>query len=159
MSEFAKNTTVSPDRSRNEIERTLQRWGADQFMYGWEAGQAVIQFRANDRLIRFIIGLPDRDDPAFTLTPARKTKRSPDDVEKMWEQAVRQRWRALALVIKAKLEAVEAGIAEFESEFLAHVVLPSGETAGEWMRPQIEVAYQTGVMPSMLPALGPGGGA
>ena len=35
-----------------------------------------------------------------------------------WEQACRQRWRALALVIKAKLEAIDAEISTFEEEFL-----------------------------------------
>jgi hypothetical protein len=38
------------------------------------------------------------------------------------EAATRQRWRALVLVIKAKLEAVEAGISTLESEFLANIV-------------------------------------
>ena len=35
------------------------------------------------------------------------------------DQACRQRWRALLLVIKAKLEAVTAGISTVETEFLA----------------------------------------
>lgn len=57
---------------------------------------------------------------------------------------------ALKLVIQAKLEAVEAGITTFEDEFLAHLVLPSGETFGEWAAPQLERAYITGAMPSSL---------
>lgn len=57
----------------------------------------------------------------------------------------------LALVIKAKLEAVAAGITSFEDEFLAHIMLPSGGTVGEWARPQLEVAYSTGAMPALLP--------
>lgn len=66
--------------------------------------------------------------------------------------AERQRWRALALVIKAKLEAVEAGITEFEEEFLAHIVLPNGGTVGQFMLPQVATAYETGQMPPLLPA-------
>ena len=58
-------------------------------------------------------------------------------------------------MIKAKLEAVETGITEFEDEFLAHIVLPNGQTAGHWMRPQIAKAYESGSMPPLLPA--PGG--
>ncbi|EGQ63115.1 hypothetical protein GGI1_17183 [Acidithiobacillus sp. GGI-221] len=34
---------------------------------------------------------------------------------------------------------------------MAHIVLPSGETVGHWMRPQIESSYQSGVMPPLLP--------
>ena len=154
MSRFAENTTVSSESSRAEIERILARYGADQFMYGWDAEQAIIRFRANDRYIEFRLDLPERNQ--FLLTPARRQRRSAAEVEKAYEQAVRQRWRALALVVKAKLEAVAAGISEFEEEFMAHILLPSGETVGAWIRPQIEESYQTGKMPTMLalPAAG-----
>lgn len=55
---------------------------------------------------------------------------------KEYEQAGRQRWRALALVIKAKLEAVGTGIVTFEEEFLAHIVLPSGRTVTQDVTPR-----------------------
>ena len=64
-----------------------------------------------------------------------------------------ERSRALALAVKAKLEAVEAGIAEFEDEFLAYVVLPSGETVGDTARPAIAKAYQTGTMQALMPGV------
>ena len=154
MARYAESTTVSSDASRAEIEKTLIRYGADQFMYGWEAERAVIQFRAQGRHIRFVVDMPDRNDDEFRLTPARKYERGADEQMKAWEQAVRQRWRALNLVVKAKLEAVEAGISEFDDEFLAHIVLPNGTTAGDWLRPQIDEAYDNGKMPSVL-AIGP----
>jgi hypothetical protein len=74
--------------------------------------------------------LPARDDPQFTAyTRSYRTyTRLATEAERLWEQACRRRWRALALVIKAKLEAAEAGITEFEAAFLAHIVLPDGET-------------------------------
>ena len=153
MTRYASQTQVSPDRSRGEIERVLQRYGATQFVYGWEESSAVIGFRADNRNIRFVVPLPDRNADEFTLTPGRKYERHPDDAHKAWEQAVKQRWRALALAIKAKLETVESGIATFEDEFLSYIVLPGGETMGQWSRPQIEQAYASGKMPSMLPAL------
>lgn len=37
MSRCAQNTSVSSEKSRAEIERILRRYGADGFMYGWEA--------------------------------------------------------------------------------------------------------------------------
>ena len=52
--------------------------------------------------------------------------------------------------MKAKLEAVEVGIATFDEEFLAHIVLPNGQQVGEWMVPQIEHAYLEGKMPTAL---------
>ena len=147
MSTYAATTSVSTEQSRAEIERTLQRWGADQFMYGWDGDRAVIGFRASGRQIKFVIDLPDRNDREFTHHS--RGRRTADAALKAWEQACRQRWRALNLVIKAKLEAVE-------SEFLAHIVLPDGSTVGNWIAPQIDTAYTTGQMPSMLPALGSG---
>lgn len=155
MARYAENTTVTSEKSRAEIERTLARYGADQFMYGWDRDQAVIQFRMADRQVRFVLSLPDRENREFTHTPSRGTPRSAEQAEAEWEKSCRQRWRALALVVKAKLEAVASEITEFEDEFLAHIVLPDGRTAGQFLRPQIEVAYSTGEMPAMLPALPP----
>lgn len=68
-----------------------------------------------------------------------------------WEQACRQRWRALALVIKAKLEAVESGISEFEDEFMANIVMPDGKTVSQMARPAIAKAYATGQVHNLLP--------
>lgn len=151
MTLYASETKVSAGASREEIERTLTRYGADQFLYGWEDAQAVVAFRMNSRQVRFALPMPSREDERFTHHS--RGRRSPEAAAKEWEQAVRQRWRALALVIKAKLEAVESGITEFEDEFLANIVLPDGATAGAWMRPQIEQAYSAGTMPQLLPML------
>lgn len=158
MSPFAENTTVSVESSRAEIERTLARYGAEQFMYGWDRDRAVVQFAMSARRVKFVLALPDKADPKFTQYYRGKVlyERTDEQSAKNWEQACRQRWRALNLVIKAKLEAVESGISEFEDEFLAHIVLPNGSTAGEFLRPQIARSYETAEMPSMLPALGVG---
>jgi hypothetical protein len=59
----------------------------------------------------------------------------------------------MSLVIKAKLEACEAGIAIFEDEFMANIVLPNGSTVSQFMLPQIQAAYDKGSMPNMLPDL------
>jgi len=55
------------------------------------------------------------------------------------------------LVIKAKLEAVETGITTFQDEFLAHIMLPDGSTVSEFVGPQLEIAYENGEMPRLLP--------
>lgn len=145
MNRYASNTTVSTEASRSEIERTLRRYKADAFMYASEADRAVIQFRIGLRQVRFMLHMPDPRDCEFTQH-SRGT-RTPDAAEKLWEQACRQRWRALALVIKAKLEAVSAGITTIEDEFLAHTVLPDGQTVSQMIQPQLRIAYETGAMP------------
>ena len=153
MAKYAETTTVSSAQSRAEIERTLSKYGASGFAYGWQDSRAMIGFSMNGKQVRFMLTLPDMNDREFTHTPSRGTRRSPVQQEAAYEQSVRQRWRALALVIKAKLEAVEAGITVFEDEFLAHIVLPNGQTAGDYMIPQIEAAYESGNMPALLPQL------
>jgi len=157
MARYAETTKVSSAKSRDEIERTLTRYGADQFMYGWQDDAALIGFRKDGKHIKFVLPLPSRVDTAFTTYKRgyQTLERTPDAAANLYEQAIRQRWRALALVIKAKLEAVEAGISIFEDEFMANIVLPDGLTVGEWMRPQIEQAYRLGHMPAMLPMLPP----
>jgi hypothetical protein len=155
MTRYAENTEVSSSRSRDEIERTLERYGADQFLYGWQDANAVVGFRMNGRMIRFVLPLPSRGDKAFTEYESRGKVwvRSEEAARKLYEQAVKQRWRALALVIKAKLEAVESGISVFDDEFMANIVLPGNQMVGDWLRPQIEEAYRIGATPALLPML------
>jgi hypothetical protein len=154
VTKYAENTSVPSEKSRGEIERTLTRYGADQFMYGWKDAAAVIAFRAKGRHIRFFLPMPDRMSRTITHTPGRGIARGPAEREAAYEQAVRQRWRALALCIKAKLEAVEAGITDFEDEFMAQIILPNGQSMSEHAKPLIARAYDTGKMPPLLPHLG-----
>lgn len=153
---YARDTSVPVEKTRAEIETILNRYGADTFAYMQQPGSAAIGFRVLGRQIRFLLPVPDREE--FRRTTKRSggrpkvVERSDEQTYRAWEQACRQRWRALALAIKAKLEAVESGIASFEDEFLAYVVLPNGETMGEWARPQFAQMQADGVaMPPLLP--------
>lgn len=154
---YAENTTVTPEKSRAEIERILSRYGARAFAYGWEGRNTVVMFRASERHVKFELNMPDPE--TFRRIPAGQRgafgRRTDKQVQDRYDQVVRQRWRALALVVKAKLEAVETGITSFEEEFLAHIVLPSGETVGQWAQPQLEEVYATGEMPAIMPGSRP----
>lgn len=147
---YAEKTDVTPERSRMEIERTLTRYGASAFGYGWQEGRAVVSFKANDRFVQFVIELPDPRD--VERTPSGRERKG-SALNAAHEAAIRQKWRALSLCIKAKLEAVASGIASFEEEFLANIVLPNGSTVGELLAPQIENAYENGAMPAGLPLM------
>ena len=100
MAKYAANTSVAANRSRDEIERTLTKYGADSFMYGWEGSTAVIGFRMNGKMVRFMLLMPDKESDEFKYTPSQKQARSAESQIKAWEQATRQRWRALPLVEK-----------------------------------------------------------
>jgi hypothetical protein len=148
VTRYAADTSVSVEKSRMEIERILARYGADAFAYFSEANRAMIAFRIDGRQIKFVLTLPEKNLREFTHHS--RGERTTDAALTAWEQACRQRWRALALVIKAKLEACAAGITTIEDEFLAHTVLPDGRTVGEWAKPELDEAYRIGAMPRQL---------
>ena len=85
---YAKTTHVSADRSRSEIEKVLQHYGADQFAYGWEDRSALIAFRANGRSVRFTLPMPSPQDDIFVFTETGR-ERKPTATTKVWEQATR----------------------------------------------------------------------
>lgn len=162
---FAADTEVSEERSRSEIERLLHQHGADQYSYASDMtrGLASITFRVyvegedgeaprekrSFRIVRFTLPLPKREE---YLQSASKfaPKRSPEQVTRAWEQGRRQKWRVLFLVLKAKLESIANGVATFQDEFMAHVMLPDGSTVAEFMGPQLDRAYADGGMPSPI---------
>ena len=153
MNRYAADTSVSVANSKAEIERIVERYGATGFLSGWTADQAVIAFAMNDRQVRFTLKMPQRESEEFTCYMRGSVKYQREDAAaaRLWEQACRQRWRALALVIKAKLEAVESDISTFEDEFMSSIVMPNGRTVSEEVRPLIARAYETGSMPPLLP--------
>lgn len=151
MGIYARETTVSVDRSKSEIERTLTRYGATSFMYGWDSDKrgAGFQFRFANRMLRFTIPIPDRED--FRKTgKGRKRPGGEGAVDRAWEQAIRQRWRALAIAIKAKLEAVTSGVVGFDVEFMPYAVMPDGRTVAEHVGPELALAYESGKMPTQM---------
>lgn len=139
MALFAEKTTVPVAKTRSEIEQLLERHKARQYgtAVDYELLMARVQFRLHDRVVRFVIGLPDRKKFG---AGAR------------FERAERQRWRALLLVIKAKLESVENSIETFEHAFLGQIVMPNDQTVADIVLPQIAECYKSGRMPK---ALGP----
>lgn len=150
---YAEKTTISIAKTKADIEELITKAGAGQFVSGYKENVAVIGFSLANRQIKFLLTLPDKADKVFWYTPERRTKRTEKQAYEQWEQACRSRWRALYLIIKAKLEAVESGISTIEREFFYDTVLPNGQTVGEYMSPQIEKAYLTGDMPPLLPML------
>ena len=138
---YAKDTIVPVAKTRGEIEALLERAKAKQYGTAVDYDQltARVQFRLHDRVVRFTVALPDRRK--YSNSNARL------------ERAERQRWRALLLVLKAKLESVESNIETFEDAFLAQIVLPNDRTVTEMITPAIAAAYENSSMPrQLLPA-------
>lgn len=141
MTQYASSTSVSVDKSRGEIEKILTKYGAERFMYGWDNEKAIIGFNVKNKNIRFVVPLPFKND--YSKTPSGRSRKG-NAIEEAYQQAVRQKWRALTLTVKAKLEAVESGIATFEEEFLSYIVLPGGKTVSEEIIPKLDHIYSSG---------------
>lgn len=152
MAQYAAATTVPVEKSKAEIERIVTRYGATGFGSGWQGSKATIQFVCSNRHIRFTMDLPDRQDKRFTYKERGYGLRTETAAQALWEQACRQKWRALALLVKAKLEAVDAKIATFEEAFLSDIVLPDGLTVWEKTREPIALAYSSGQAVALLPS-------
>jgi hypothetical protein len=142
MALFAEKTKVPVAQTRSEIEQLLERHKAKQYgtAVDYDMLPARVQFRLHDRIVRFVITLPDK-------------KKLGEGVR--FERAERQKWRALLLVIKAKLESVENAIETFEHAFLSQIVMPNDKTVADIMVPLIAESYKGGKMPKRLEAENP----
>ena len=145
---YAAGTEVPVERSRAEVERILAKYGADQFLYGVDQRGAMVAFRAKGRSIRFLVPFPPIEQ--FRRSDHRYPRsRTPEQQARARDEEVRRRWRALALAIKAKLEAVSSGIATFETEFMPYTLLANGRTVAEHLGPEVERALATSAMPQV----------
>lgn len=154
---FAEGTEVPVERSRQELEAVLDKHGAEQIAVYTDRKQKTgrIVFKLAGRMVRLDVHVT-----APTELP-RGYQWKTDSEQNAWrgrqlEQAEREGWRRLLLIVKAKLELIaDAGTSPeaIEREFLADIMLPDGATVYESMAAGIEDAYKLGTMPSlMLPA-------
>jgi hypothetical protein len=151
---FAEGTRVAIETTRAELERLLKAYGADAIVIGWDGPISTIGFRIRGRHVRYTIERPDRSESVVSSYPSGKARPANLIAEAIAAEH-RRRWRALLLIVKAKLELVASGDAEFEDEFLAHTMLADGRTVGEWIEPQIEETYRSGQMPQLVPGIRP----
>jgi hypothetical protein len=124
--QYAKRTKVPVPKTRSDIERVIRNHSGKAYISGWDdRGKAMVAFKLKERLIRFIMhdneGQPDM-----------------------------RRWRALMLVIKAKLESVASGIETVEEAFLANIVTADGSTVWERVREPLKLEYERQASVPML---------
>lgn len=143
-STFAADTDVPVERSKSQIEALLVKYGAEGYHTGWQMatpndpGWDAIEFLWKGKQIRFRLPRPSETDKSFIDKYGFRL--SGDKLTRAIAQRNRQRWRVLFLVVKAKLEAVEAGISIFEEEFMSFIVTASGRTVGEILLPRLSAA-------------------
>lgn len=132
MSNYAKNANVSVEQTQLEIQKLLQKNGATKF--GIDFTSNTLLFELKQKSIKLIVPLPSISDFEFTLA---HIKRQQYQIEKVYEQAIKQRWRALLLIVKAKMEAISSRITTIEQEFLPSILLPNGQTLSQYIIPQL----------------------
>jgi len=139
MGRFAERTKVPVERSKSELDQLLQKHGATQraLLQDDDTGRAAVQFRLADRMIRLELVCPGGTKGGERIDRER-----------------RRIWRALLLLVKAKLEMVADGATTVEREFLADILLPDGKRVHELLGPQLVSSYKSGKMPPLLPPVG-----
>ena len=118
------DTMVSTERSKEEINKLLKKFGCNGIQWTWIDGKEILRFIHEFELegvkhgITFEINIPD-----IGKYKGRK-------YDKIFMRNERQAYRIVVHIIKAKLTAVETGVETFENEFLSKVLyqLPSGRT-------------------------------
>jgi hypothetical protein len=113
---YGAGTRVEVHRSRYELERILNKHGADEVLFVEADLSASIQFAMRGRYVQLALPLPDPGHTRFTHTPSGRP-RAVAAQERAYEQAMREHWRSLVVAVRGKLQSVESGISTFEHEF------------------------------------------
>lgn len=133
---YAKTTTVSVERSKAEVEKTLKRYGIKEFFFGSSPKGDGFGFKHDGNVYKINMPHPNPDD--FST-------------DKQFEQACRQRWRIMLLSMKADLEKIEIGLISFDDQFLYAKALPDGSTVSDFMKlPENKRRLEKAEMPKML---------
>ena len=148
---YAESTTVPGEKSKAELDRMLSAADAARRFMGADddRGVAFVVFEIVGRQVRIEVPLPKPADFAPKAGATYRT-RTREHQQKAWEQGCRARWRALVLLIKAKLEAISLGLSTPEREFLADIFLPNGQRIHDALKEGIARAYIDGKMPPLL---------
>jgi hypothetical protein len=151
---YADNTTVTVDRSIAEIQKLVKAAGATNWSHAEDDDadppRAMVQFKLEGWLLRFTIELPTLADMRYS--PTGRNRRTTDAAQVHRDQEVRRRWREIALLIKAKLVAINSGVVSLDEEFLPYVVMQSGETVGQWAPAQLRALQASETLPLLPPA-------
>lgn len=128
MKRYAEGTKVSVESSRGEITGILTKHGVQRM--GWMGGPEGDQlvFELAGASYRLDIRKPTLDEvKARYIAEGGRWNLVYDEQGKI-DAEWRRRWRANVLLLKAKLEFIEAGDTTLERELLPYRVLKGGKT-------------------------------
>ncbi len=137
MSEPYRDTSVSVERSKEQIRKALRGAGARgmQMEEEWDADGTVAKC-----LVRFI--WPTEKGAMvrvrFDAIPLAPEIGARGGYKVSPEQRERQAWRGLAWYIESLVKAATFGLVQFESVFLAYFEDDNGRTIADHLVPRIE---------------------
>jgi hypothetical protein len=150
---YAEKTEVPASRTRQQIEALVLAHGGSDYTLSLGERAARIGFRLGGRAICLALPLPDPADRQFSHWKSQSGWESPRTASAArdhWERACRARWRALLLVIQAKLEAIRIGITTVDEAFFADVMVDGGSTVYERHARNVLPAFPTAQAPRAL---------
>ena len=139
MTKYAEGTEVPISRSRDELERTLERFGAtaQAWLRDDEKETVVLAFKRAGKGYKLVVRLVDA--AACALTP-KGNERTASAAQDAADQENRRRFRSLANYVKAVMDAADTGIISAEDALLPYLMLPSGETVAQAIQEQMKLA-------------------
>jgi hypothetical protein len=121
VARYAEGTTVTVESSRGEITGILAKNGVMNM--GWQTGPEGDQllFELKGRRYSFAIPKP-------TMPEIRKMYPNARDDNSKWHAEWRRRWRAIVLLLKAKLEFSDGETTTVERELMPYMLTADGRT-------------------------------
>lgn len=131
MAKYAENTTVSVEKSKDDVKELITKHGGTIIFMGFREPSGLgVRFCISDFMVDYFI--------------------APNVVDRYkMDQEIRQKWRALFITLKSKFVAIDENLEKVEEAFMAHLLLEEGSgtylpvTAGNKFLPQIRETKMT----------------
>ena len=157
LEKFAAETVVPIERSQAEVRAILNAHGCTKYAAIDDGPRslirAVLTREGGSIALQFVVTAPDPKDAIIQKirVGSRGSRYRPSvQIPGAVLQETRRRWRCLVILLKSKFASVDSGIATFQEEFLANIMLPGGGTVGDWASREIGPAIAEGRMPTSL---------
>ena len=130
MASIPYETATAGERALSELQKTLEKFGCQQFgtMTDTEQGETIVHFKWRDKTVSLRASWKGYAEAYLRAHPARgygtqKQKR----IDAALEQAKLSVCSVLRDWVKGQVTAVECGIMSFETAFMPHLLLATGE--------------------------------
>lgn len=144
---YAKGTSVTADRTIEEVKGLLRRRGCDRIATFEEPRRFVIAFESEGVAYRLGITLPDPSDDTFWYHS--RGRRSDQSAADHYRQECNRRMRSLSLYLKATLVAVEDGIIDLRAALFGNIMLAGGQTVAERHAEDLSMQIASGGLASL----------